>query len=206
MSKHSLNQLCDNRPHQGVVLDCAPTEPTMIDGIGIASANVPVSGSAKQLFVALDEVQDPHNLGALLRSAFFLGVDGVIVCGRNSAPLSPAVAKASAGALEHMRPRLFCIRSMPRFLNSAAEDGWDVIGTGSAAAVDVNGLETGPRSILVLGNEGAGLRSLVSKACTRHVMIAQGGHPDARHSSHVDSLNVSVAGAILMHRLCAPGA
>ena len=58
----------------------------------------------------------------------------------------------------------------------------------------------------IAADNGAGLRSLVSKACTRHVMIAQGGHPDARHSSHVDSLNVSVAGAILMHRLCARGA
>ena len=210
-SKHMMNQMTDNRPHQGIILDCSPMEPTVVDTIDIASANVPASGSKKRLFVALDEVQDPHNLGALLRSALFLGVDGVVVCGRNSAPLSPAVAKSSAGALDHMHSRLFSIRSMPRFLSNAVENGWDVIGTDTdAAAVDVNELETGDKTILVLGNEGSGLRHLVAKACSRHVMIEQAGagadggslNVHSQYTSHVDSLNVSVAGAILMHACC----
>ena len=77
-------------------------------------------------------------------------------------------------------------------------------------AVDVSELETGDKTILVLGNEGSGLRHLVAKACSRHVMIEQAGaaadggslNVHSRYTSNVDSLNVSVAGAILMHACC----
>ena len=227
-SKHFLNQLCGNRPHQGVVLDCSPLEPTPIDVSAMSSSTSSSSTSnsgennskssssssssgstdmRSQLFLALDEVQDPQNLGALLRSAHFLGVDGVIVCGKNSAPLSAAVAKASAGALDHIHSRLFSVSSMPRFLNRCAEAGWDVVGTDTSAETveDVRDFRAETKTILVLGNEGAGLRTLVSKACSRHVMITPRQPHSLRgggtYATTVDSLNVSTAGAILMHML-----
>lgn len=74
--------------------------------------------------MALDEVWDPQNFGALLRTSHFLGVDGVVVCAKNSAPLSPAVSKASAGAMEVMK--VFSVDNMMRFTDKCVENGWQV--------------------------------------------------------------------------------
>ena len=78
----------------------------------------------------MDEIVDPQNLGAVLRSAHFLGVAGVVVCAKNSAPLSPVVSKASSGALERMDVR--SVGVMPRFLRRCVEEGWDVFGADNA--------------------------------------------------------------------------
>ena len=127
------------------------------------------------VWLALDEVVDPQNLGAVLRSAKFLGVAGVVVCAKNSAPLSPVVSKASAGALESMDVR--SVGVMHRFLMRCVEDGWDVYGTaaeeGAADVADVDA--RGRPSVLVMGNEGAGLRTNVRRACTSMLRIAGGG-------------------------------
>ncbi|KFM28511.1 rRNA methyltransferase 1, mitochondrial [Auxenochlorella protothecoides] len=95
-SKHDLNLLADNRPHQGLMLDCSPLE-----FIDIADLPPPPSAQdAGPVWLCLDEVTDPQNFGAALRSAFFLGAAGVLTCARNSSPLSGVVSKASAGAME----------------------------------------------------------------------------------------------------------
>jgi 21S rRNA (GM2251-2'-O)-methyltransferase len=75
--------------------------------------------------LALDEVWDPQNFGALLRSSFFLKCDGVVTCAKNSAPLSPAVSKASAGAMELMT--IYSVDNMMKFLDNSRENGWQVI-------------------------------------------------------------------------------
>jgi 21S rRNA (GM2251-2'-O)-methyltransferase len=80
--------------------------------------------SSSGLVLALDEVWDPQNFGALLRSSYFLGIDKVVVCAKNSAPLSPTVSKASAGAMEAMD--VFSTRNMMKFLDKAKNNGWAV--------------------------------------------------------------------------------
>lgn len=160
-----------------------------------------------KLWLALDEVVDPQNLGALLRSAFFIGGKdiGVLVCAKNSAPPSPVVSAASAGALELANVQ--STSNLPRTLNAAREDGFRIVGACVSPVAnldtplhDLNSLPTDGRpTILVLGSEGHGLRNLVGKACTDFVSIP--GTDVSDSSVGVDSLNVSVTGGILLWSL-----
>ncbi|KAJ0254185.1 Uncharacterized protein HA466_0107260 [Hirschfeldia incana] len=156
-SKHDLNMVADNRPHQGLVLDASPLELVKVKELDKVSSEEEEKYS---LWVALDEVTDPQNLGAIIRSAYFFGATGVVVCAKNSAPLSEVVSKASAGSLEVMELR-YC-KNMMQFLEASAENGWRVVGGSvSSKAVALNEVLPGRPTILVLGNEGTGLRPLV---------------------------------------------
>ncbi|XP_057500492.1 uncharacterized protein LOC130784593 [Actinidia eriantha] len=217
ISKHDLNMLVDNRPHQGLVLDTSPLEMVGIkelDPISVEEEKVP-------LWVALDEVTDPQNLGAIIRSSYFFGASGVVLCAKNSAPLSGVVSKASAGSLELMELR--SCKNMMQFLVSSAENGWRVLGGSvSSRAVPLNEVEPGAPTILVLGSEGTGLRPLVERSCT-HLVRIPGNIPvdvsagledgetagmdrgcsreEFRSFLAVESLNVSVAAGVLLHHL-----
>ncbi|EEF48170.1 rRNA methylase, putative [Ricinus communis] len=218
VSKHDLNMIVDNRPHQGLVLDASPLEMVKIMELD------PVSSEDEKgsLWVALDEVTDPQNLGAIIRSAYFFGAAGIVLCAKNSAPLSGVVSKASAGSLEIMELR-YC-RNMMQFLVSSADNGWRVLGGSVASmAVPLNEVVPGEPTILVLGSEGTGLRPLVERSCTQLVRIpgnipmdvTMGGNDvveseeiNLQHSSEgfrsflaVESLNVSVAAGVLLHHL-----
>lgn len=187
VDKGVLNTLSGDRPHQGMVLRCGKLEWEQLN-------RLPDDGP--KLWLVLDEVVDPQNLGALLRSAYFLGGEdvGILVCAKNSAPPSPTVSAASAGALEVLN--VYETSNLPRTL--AAADGYRIVG--ASASVPREGPELydlqelppldGP-TVLVLGSEGHGLRSLVAKSCTEFVKVP--GVPGA-----VDSLNVSVTGGILL--------
>ena len=209
VDKGVLNTLAGNRPHQGYVLRCGKldfTPLTKLPSLGERTEDTP------QLWLALDEVVDPQNLGALLRSAFFLGQGqsvGILVCAKNSAPPSPVVSASSAGALEVMD--VYSTNNLPRTLASAELDGYRVIGASSSVPrdsedVDLYNLQDLPAlqneepTVLVLGSEGHGLRPLVAKACTEFVRIPGGGE-----DSGVDSLNVSVTGGILLWHLLRGG-
>ncbi|CAN1125835.1 rRNA methyltransferase 1, mitochondrial [Linum perenne] len=221
VSKHDLNMIADNRPHQGLILDASPLEMVPIKELETVSP-----GEEKQsLWVALDEVTDPQNLGAIIRSAYYFGASGVVLCAKNSAPLSGVVSKASAGSLELMELR-YC-KNMMQFLVLSAENGWRVIGGSiSSRAVPLNEIAPGEPTILVLGSEGTGLRPLVERSCTQLVCIpgnisvdvATGGESDAVDGEEtnnleqlsteefqsfmaVESLNVSVAAGVLIHQL-----
>ncbi|KAE8687539.1 subtilisin-like protease [Hibiscus syriacus] len=213
-SKHDLNMVVDNRPHQGLVLDASPLEMVKIKELDLLSDEE--KGS---LWVALDEVTDPQNLGAIIRSAYFFGASGVVLCAKNSAPLSGVVSKASAGSLELMELR-YC-KNMMQFLISSADNGWRVLGGSvSSKAVPLNEVLPGVPTILVLGSEGTGLRPLVERSCTQLVRIpgniptdiAAGEVDDTettgiaageefRSFLAVESLNVSVAAGVLLHHL-----
>lgn len=176
--------------------------------------------SAPSLWLVLDEVVDPQNLGALLRSAFFLGKHkvGILVCSKNSAPPTPVVSAASAGALEVMT--IYSTANLPRTLNNAKEDGFRIIGASSSVPTrssefeeeiapslyDLQDLPVGADEddrpvLLVLGSEGYGLRTLVAKACTEFVRISSVTDESSEEDVAVDSLNVSVTGGILLWRL-----
>ena len=192
-SKHDLNMACDNKPHQGVLLDAEALEiPTLEDLPKWDGRGEP------PVWLALDEIVDPQNLGAALRSAHFLGVDGVVCCAKNSAPFNATVSKASAGAMEAQVVHQTGV--MHRFLAKARDEGWDVVGAAAdARAEDVSDFSVRAPTILVMGNEGSGLRTNVRRACNRLIEIPR----SASSAAGVDSLNVSVAAGILIHRLVA---
>ncbi|GMH18046.1 hypothetical protein Nepgr_019887 [Nepenthes gracilis] len=218
VSKHDLNMIVDNRPHQGIVLDASPLEMMSIKELDAISAE----GDKGLLWVALDEVTDPQNLGAIIRSSYFFGTSGVVLCAKNSAPLSAIVSKASAGSLELMEIR--SCKNMMQFLVSSAENGWRVLGGSvSSRAVPLHKVSPGVPTILVLGSEGTGLRPLVERSCT-HLVRIEGNIPvdisaarledeedvsvdhkcsgeEFRSFLAVESLNVSVAAGVLLHHL-----
>lgn len=204
LSKGELNVLARNRPHQGLVLQAAQMEyreMKMLPTVEKGSVN---ERGAPFCYLVLDEVNDPQNAGALLRSAHFLGADGVIACKRNSCRLSAVVSKASAGALEVMQ--VWGVASMPRFLRAARRDGWRVIGTAlREGAVSLKGVQLDQPTLVVLGSEGHGLRSMVEQECDMLVRIEGGGGMIAAElglrEEPVDSLNVSVAGAVALFQL-----
>lgn len=217
-SKHDLNMIVDNRPHQGLVLDASPLEMVSTRYLEPVS----VEGDKAPLWVALDEVTDPQNLGGIIRSAYFFGASGVVLCAKNSAPLSGVVSKASAGSLELIELR-YC-KNMMQFLSNSADNGWRVLGGSvSSRALPLNAVVAGEPTILVLGSEGRGLRPLVEKSCTQLIKIP-GDIPldvaardiegeevekiDLRCSGEefrsfmaVESLNVSVAAGVLLYHL-----
>ena len=149
--------------------------------------------------LALDEVVDPMNLGALLRSAHFFGCDKVVVCTKNSSPLSPTVCKASAGALEYID--MSATKNMMKFLDKSKINGWQVVGTAlSDDSISMKELNLSKPTILVLGNEGHGVRTNILHRCDSLVKISGGkGKNVDSNSDDIDSLNVSVSGAILLH-------
>jgi 21S rRNA (GM2251-2'-O)-methyltransferase len=184
--KHDFNMMTDNRPHQGFVLRAEPLE--------MKPLNALEPSTEFKCVLALDEVWDPQNFGALLRSCHFLGVDGVVVCAKNSAPLSPVVSKASSGALEVMD--VLSTANMMRFLDKSIENGWQVIGTSLEGSVNLVDAPLDKPTIVVLGNEGHGVRTNILNRCTQLVRI-----PGGSENSVVDSLNVSVTGGIILHHI-----
>lgn len=173
------------------------------------------------------QVEDVQNLGALLRSALFLGADGVLLSAHNTAPVSPACAKASAGASEAWLAsgRLLSAGRFADTLAETAQAGWSVLGAASAgpakqgAGMTNNAVNDGQGraldsselavpTILVLGNEGSGLSDETRRACTGFVGVADRqsewawGACEAHGAFgefYVDSLNVSAAGAVLLN-------
>lgn len=211
ISKHDLNMIVDNRPHQGLVLDASPLEMVNIRELDRVGGDMG-DKSMSPLWLALDEVMDPQNLGAIIRSAYFFGASGVVLCAKNSAPLSGVVSKASAGSLELTELR--SCKNMMQFLVSSAENGWRVLGGSvSSRAVGLTEVRTGEPTVLVLGSEGTGLRPLVERSCTQLVKIPgnipvhlNGGLEDGESEEFqsflaVESLNVSVAAGVLLHHL-----
>ena len=141
-----------------------------------------------RFLLALDGVEDPHNLGALLRTVDAAGGDGVILTERRSAPLSSAAAKASAGAIEHVRSAR--VTNLVRSLEQAKRVGFWVIGLDERGSVAYTDFDFRTDCVLVLGREGAGLHDLSRKTCDHLLRIPMAGR--------VASLNVSVAGAVVL--------
>jgi 23S rRNA (guanosine2251-2'-O)-methyltransferase len=178
-SPEELERLCGSPDHQGVVAEVDP-----YPYVG-ASELLRKEGA---LLVALDQVQDPRNLGAVARSAESAGAAGLVVPDRRSAEVTPAACKASAGAVEHLH--IARVRNLADWLAEAKEAGfwlWGADASGGQAPWDVD--LTGP-TMLVLGGEGKGIRPRVASACDGLVALPQRGM--------VESLNVSAAATALL--------
>ncbi|WP_420238493.1 23S rRNA (guanosine(2251)-2'-O)-methyltransferase RlmB [Telmatobacter bradus] len=182
--REQLTQIAQTTAHQGVVALCRPQEFLAIEDLFEA----PASG-AKRLLLALDGVEDPQNLGALLRVADGAGVDGVLLTERRAAPLSPVAVKASAGATEHLR--IACVVNLVRSLEQLKEKNIWVIGLDERGETDYDRFDLTGNCVLVMGREGAGLHDLVKKTCDHMLSIPMAGG--------VSSLNVSAAAAVVLY-------
>src|SRR6202051_3434935 len=182
--RDQLTRLARTDAHQGVL---AVVRERKFLGI----EDLLVSGEAGQhrFFLALDGVEDPHNLGALLRTADGAGVDGVVLPERRSAPVTATVAKTSAGASEHVR--IARVTNLVRALEQMKQKNVWVLGLDERGTPDYVDFDFKTDCVLVLGREGAGLHDLVKKTCDHLLRIPMAGQ--------VSSLNVSVAGAIVMY-------
>jgi 23S rRNA (guanosine2251-2'-O)-methyltransferase len=149
------------------------------------------------LLVALDEITDPHNFGAIVRSAVALGAHGVITLKHRAAPVTPAVVRASAGATEHAR--IARVVNLVQALDELAERDFDLVGLAVEGAQDLPlYARSGRPTCLVVGSEGKGLRRLVRERCTHLVRIPMLGP--------IESLNASVAAAIALYALTSSNA
>ncbi len=182
--REHLTHLAGTAAHQGVVALVRPKEILTIEDLFEAP-----DPSKSRLLLALDGVEDPQNLGALLRVADGAGVDGVIVTERRAAPLSPVAVKASAGAVEHLR--IARVVNLVRALEELKEKNIWVIGLDERGETDYDRFDLTGNCALVLGREGAGLHDLVKRTCDHLLRIPMAGG--------VSSLNVSTAGAVVLY-------
>jgi len=185
-SRDQLTQLAGTPTHQGVVALVRPQELLTLEDLYEPLSN---QSSAPRLLLALDGVEDPQNLGALLRVADGAGVDGIVLTERRSAPLSPVAIKASAGAAEHLR--IARVVNLVRALEDLKRRNLWLIGLDERGSTDYDQFDFTGDCILVLGREGAGLHDLVRRSCDHLLRIPMAGG--------VSSLNVSTAGAVVLY-------
>ena len=176
----SLNRLApEDQPHQGIALWVGPLPP-------LTTADLPEDAT---FLLALDQVTDPHNLGACLRSAAAFGVQGVLVPHNHSGHTSPVVAKAAAGALE--RVPLIDVGNLHQALTDLKEDGYWIVGLAGEGDKELGSIDLKGKLVIVMGAEGGGLRDLTRKTCDFLARIPMTGE--------IESLNVSVACGVSLY-------
>ena len=187
-SRDHLTRTARTDAHQGVLALVRERAFLGIEDL-LTPKNQPPQPAQHRFFLALDGIEDPHTLGALLRTADGAGVDGVILPERRSAPVSATVAKTSAGASEHVR--IARVTNLVRALEQMKKANVWVLGLDERGTPDYTDFDFRTDCVLVLGREGAGLHDLVKKTCDHLLRIPMAGM--------VSSLNVSVAGAVVMY-------
>ena len=185
VDRRKLDQMSTTRSHQGVIALAAAHEYYTIDDLLEEAA----ARGENALLVICDELSDPHNLGAIMRSAECAGAHGVIIPKRRSVGLTATVAKASAGAVEYMK--VARVTNINNTINELKEKGVWIFGTAAEGSIPMYKADlTGPAAI-VIGNEGDGMSPLVRKNCDVMVHIPMKGR--------ISSLNASAAASILLY-------
>jgi 23S rRNA (guanosine2251-2'-O)-methyltransferase len=179
VSAEELARLAGSQDHQGVVAE--------VDPYPYADA-AELFERRDALLVALDQVQDPRNLGAVCRSAEAAGAAGVVIPERRAARVTAAACKASAGAVEHLP--VARVRNLADWLAAAKRAGGWIYGADPDAPTRYDQVDLGGLAVIVLGGEGKGIRPRVAAACDALVAIPATGH--------IGSLNVSAAAAVLL--------
>jgi 23S rRNA (guanosine2251-2'-O)-methyltransferase len=172
--------------HQGVVAEASAAKFIGLDGF-LAQ----LAPEAPALLVALDEIQDPHNVGAILRSAGFFGVAGAIVPKWRNAPVGETAARVSSGAIEHVP--LMRVTNLAQSIKELQDMGFEVIGA-DMEGDPISDYKMGKRCVIVFGGEGTGLRRLVRERCDKLLKIPGAGK--------VASLNVAATAAIFLFEFC----
>jgi 23S rRNA (guanosine2251-2'-O)-methyltransferase len=186
--RSSLDRAVGNTHHQGVMARIAAARYAGTDDL-LSAIATRVGGEIEPLVVVLDGVEDPRNLGAILRTAECAGVDGVFVPERRAAGLTDTVAKAAAGAVEHVP--IARATNLSRLIEKLKERNVWIVGADAAAAMSYTEWDWKRPSAVVLGGEGAGLHRLVRENCDVLVRIPVFGK--------IQSLNVSVAAGIVLY-------
>ena len=185
VDRRKLDQMSTTRSHQGIIALAAAHDYYTIDDLLEEAA----SRGEAPLLVICDELSDPHNLGAIMRSAECAGAHGIIIPKRRSVGLTATVAKASAGAVEYMK--VARVTNVNNAINELKEKGVWIFGTAAEGSIPMYKADlTGPAAI-VIGNEGDGMSQLVRKNCDVMVHIPMKGK--------ISSLNASAAASILLY-------
>jgi 23S rRNA (guanosine2251-2'-O)-methyltransferase len=175
--RSSLDRLASSAAHQGVIALGAARKYAELESV-----------VSSEMVVVLDGVEDPHNLGAIIRTAHAAGAGGIIIPERRAAGITDVVAKAAAGALEHLP--VVRVTNINRALEDLKEQGMWIYGLDERGAESYDRIDYAAKSVLVLGAEGAGLHEQVRKKCDLLVRIPLAGK--------ISSLNVSVAAGIVL--------
>jgi 23S rRNA (guanosine2251-2'-O)-methyltransferase len=185
--RSQLDRLADSNDHQGIVALVAARAAGTLDEI-LAVANAGVGRGEKGLIVLLDGVEDPHNLGAVIRTALAAGAHGVVIPERRAAGLTDTVARASAGALAHLP--VAKVTNLARTMEELKEAGYWLVGLDEQADKNYTEVDYTSPVAVVLGGEGKGLHELTRKRCDFVVSLPTTGP--------VKSLNVSVAAGVVL--------
>jgi len=175
--RQTLNRLAGTPAHQGVVALGAAQKYADLDAVPTG-----------EMLVVLDGVEDPHNLGAIIRTAHAAGASGIVIPERRAATVTDVVAKAAAGALEHLP--VIRVTNINRALEDLKKRGYWIYGLDERGEEDYDRVEYTAPTVLVLGGEGKGLHEQVRKHCDMLVRIPMAGK--------ISSLNVSVAAGIVL--------
>ncbi len=185
VSSRELDRMCRGGVHQGVL--------ARVSAFPWSELSTLMEGEGPLLM--LDGIQDPHNLGAIIRSSVAFGAKGIVMERRRSAPLSPVVAKSASGALEHVR--LCRVSNLPRAIRDAKDAGHWVIGARQEGGMVSWDADIPTPVALVVGGEGSGIRPIVQKGCDLWLSIPCPGQ--------LRTLNASVAAAVLLYELMRKG-
>lgn len=183
--KSKLDLLADRQNHQGVVLAVAAYEYAELDDLFAAAK----AKDEAPFFLILDGIEDPHNLGSIMRTADAAGVHGIIIPKRRAVQLTATVAKTSTGAIEYVP--VVRVTNLAQTIAELKERGLWVFGT-DMAGQDYRTWDAKGPTALVIGNEGKGISPLIKKACDGMLTIPMVGH--------VQSLNASVAASLLIYQ------
>lgn len=185
MGRPELDRMAGNNAHQGVVAVTSGKQYNELDDL------IAAKRGKHTLLVLLDGIEDPHNLGAILRTADAAGADGVVIPERRAVGVTPTVIKASAGASEHLP--IAKVTNIARTVEELKEKNIWVVGLDERGSKDYDGIDYNMDCGIVLGAEGKGVHDLVKKKCDFLVSIPMLGK--------MSSLNVSVAAGVMLYEI-----
>ena len=185
--KNDLTRMCASSHHQGIALEVEPFRYADLDDLTDAIAK----SAAPGFLLVLDGIQDPHNLGALIRSAACAGANGVVIPRDRACGITAAAEKSSAGAVEFLP--VAQVVNIAKTLESLKKSGYWIYGLSGEVSRSVYSEKFSGHSVLVIGGEGEGIRPLVRRQCDVVVSIP--------HYGGVSSLNASVAGGIALFEM-----
>lgn len=192
VDKQQMSNQTGSTQHQGVALQARPKQEGNEQELLRLVAKLLDRSAQPPLLLVLDQVQDPHNFGACLRTADAAGVDAVVVAKDNASPLSGVVQKVASGAAETVS--IFRVTNLARTLDALKQQGIWIIGTSDRASESLYQHRLDGALALVMGAEGRGLRQLTAKKCDGLVHLPMAG-------SVVSSLNVSVATGVCLYEI-----
>ena len=183
ISPNEMEKLANGGVHQGIAAELKPYQTVSLEEIIIKAKK-----KEKKIIVMLDGIEDPHNLGAILRSADVFEASGIILPKHNSVSLNATVAKTSAGAINYVPVAV--VNNLNQAIKTLKDEGYWIVSTDGSATISYSSIKYDFPVVVVIGSEGKGVSSLVLKNSDYIVKIPQYGH--------VNSLNASVAAGILL--------